>query len=274
MNILNSVRYNNNNGRALDNGELMRIAPSIFAEQAMSDRSDRYAFIPTYEVVDAMRENGFFPVSAMQSRANREEKKGFTKHLIRFRQHDGFNAIGDLRTEIVLMNSHDGSSSYQLSSGLFRLACLNGMIVSDSEIETVKCRHSGNIIDSVIEGTFSIIDKTDTVLEHVEDMRNINLPVAAQNAFAKAALSLRWDEGAAPIQAEQLNWTRRMADKSNDLFTTMNRVQENIIKGGLRGRNANNGRTTTRAVNSVTENVKLNKAIWQLAEEMKHIMSA
>jgi hypothetical protein len=47
-----------------------------------------------------------------------------------------------------------------------------------------------------------------------------------------------------------------------------NRVQENLIKGGVAGRAATGRRTTTRAVGGVTENVKLNKALWTLADSM------
>ncbi|MFZ4220725.1 DUF945 domain-containing protein, partial [Enterobacter ludwigii] len=44
---------------------------------------------------------------------------------------------------------------------------------------------------------------------------------------------------------------------------------ENLIKGGLPGRTAKGQRTRTRAVNGITGDVKLNNALWSLAEEMK-----
>jgi len=265
-------RYNNNTGRILDNSELHRIAPSIFAQEAAHDRSKNYQFIPTIQVVDAMRDNGFFPVAAMESRARIEEKKGKTKHLVRFRQHDGFTQVGETKPEIVLLNSHDGTSSYQLTAGLYRLVCSNGLIVADSVLDTVKCRHSGkNIIDDVIEGTFSIIEDMPQVQNDVEEMRQIALTRPMQEVFSKVAATLRWDENETPIDPAQLLRSYRSEDRSPDIFTTMNVIQENIIRGGVRGRNANGGRLTTRAVNSVTENVRLNKAIWTLAEEMKKL---
>jgi len=62
-----------------------------------------------------------------------------------------------------------------------------------------------------------------------------------------------------------------MDDRAPDLWTTFNRVQENIIKGGVRGRNATGKRTTTRAVNGIDQGVKLNRALWVLAEEMRKL---
>ncbi|MBV8275090.1 MAG: DUF932 domain-containing protein, partial [Verrucomicrobia bacterium] len=35
-----------------------------------------------------------------------------------------------VRPEVVLVNSHDKSSAYQLHCGLFRLVCTNGMVIS------------------------------------------------------------------------------------------------------------------------------------------------
>jgi hypothetical protein len=273
MNTLGSIRYNNNQAtQALTNDALKKLAPSIFAEQAATDRSHRYSFIPTYSVVDALRNEGFYPVKVMESRARIDEKKGFTKHLIRFRRHDGFTNVGEVHPELVLMNSHDGTSSYQLSAGLFRLVCQNGLIVADTEIETIKIRHSGNVIDNVIEGTYSIIKDMPEAIERVNQFQGILLPEPAQKVFAQAALQLRYEDDEAPIQSERLNRPQRMADKGNDLWSTFNRVQENIIRGGVRGRNKNGGNMSTRAVNSVGENIRLNKALWTLADEMAKIM--
>lgn len=267
------ANYNNNSAIGLDNDQLRRLVPSAFAESATADRSHRYAHIPTHNVVEAMRKEGFFPVAAMESRARSEEKVGYTKHLIRFRRHDGFKDVGELLPEVCLLNSHDGTTSYQLSAGLYRLVCRNGLIVADSTIETVKVRHSGNVVDSVIEGTFRVIERVPEAQHSVESMQSIQLPERAQAAFANAALALRWDGDQAPIQAEQLNRIRRTEDRGADLWRTFNRVQENMIQGGLRGRNSSGGRMSTRAVGSVGENVRLNKALWTLAEEMRGIMS-
>jgi hypothetical protein len=267
-----ALSYNNNTGRALNLDELHRRAPSIFAEEAAADRSKNYKFIPTVEVVNAMQENGFFPVAVFESRARKEEKYGKTKHMIRFRQHNGFDEIGEIKPEIVLLNSHDGTSSYQLTAGLYRLVCKNGLIVADSVLDTIKCRHSGaNVLDDVIEGSFKIIEEMPKVMEDVEEMRQIQLTRPQQEVFARVAGSLRWEENEMPIEPSQLLRSWRTADRSPDLFTTMNVVQEHVIRGGDRGRNANGGRTTTREVKSVGELNKLNKAIWTLAEEMKKL---
>ena len=63
-------------------------------------------------------------------------------------------------------------------------------------------------------------------------------------------------------------------DSGNDLWTTFNRIQENMIKGGMSGRSKSGRRSTTREVNGVTENVKLNRALWTLADEFAKLKQA
>jgi len=267
---------------ALNNQDLQRVAPSIFASAPWEKVSDRYAFIPTIQVVDALRNEGFLPVKAMQSKTRIEGKGDFTKHLIRFRRDQDVPrpypsprvaVVGQEIPEIVLVNSHDRSSSYQLSAGVFRVVCSNGMIVKSGDFGDIKVQHSGNIVDRVIEGSYSIINDMPKVMEQVESMKLIQLGNHEQHAFAKAALELRYptDEAGnngAPIEPDQLLMIRRHDDQTNTLWNTFQRVQENFIKGGLRGVGTTGKRTTTRKINSVTEDVRLNKALWMLAEEL------
>jgi hypothetical protein len=53
----------------LSNDELARRAPAAFAEHAHDSRSARYAYIPTTRVIEALRDSGFHPVQATQSRS-------------------------------------------------------------------------------------------------------------------------------------------------------------------------------------------------------------
>lgn len=60
-------------------------------------------------------------------------------------------------------------------------------------------------------------------------------------------------------------------DRASDMWTTFSRVQENMIKGGLRGRSSNGRATTTRAVTGIDQNVKINRVLSVLAEEMRKL---
>lgn len=253
----------------LSDEQILRAAPSVFADAPHASRSRRYTYIPTIEVVNGLRREGFQPFMACQARTRVEGKEDFTKHLIRFRHAEQIN--GEEANEIILVNSHDGSSSYQMLAGCYRFVCHNGLICGET-VEDFRVRHSGDVVGNVIEGAFRVLDEFALVDQSKEVMKQITLRPAYQQAFTRAALQLRYDpEEHAPIEPEQLNQSRRFDDRGSDLWRTFNRVQENLIRGGLSGQSANGRRTTTREVRGVSENVRLNRALWTLAEEMARL---
>ena len=77
-----------------------------------------------------------------------------------------------------------------------------------------------------------------------------------------------------PVRAGQLLEARRSNDRGTDLWVTFNRVQENLLKGGLAGRAKSGRRVRTRQVRSVTEDVRLNRALWRLAERFAQLKAA
>jgi hypothetical protein len=259
--------------RPLENEELARIAPAIFAPDAHGSRSDRYAYIPTLDLINGMRSEGFMPVKVTQAKTRDDDKKGFGKHLIRFRRHDQLDA-SEAR-EVVILNSHDGSSGFRLMAGVYRLVCSNGLITGHTDNE-IRIRHSGDAVGQVIEGACKIVKDFDLVAEAIDGMKSINLCEEDQLIFGKAALALRFDDYEnSGIKPAQIIRPRRIEDQKTDLWTTFNAVQENIIRGGLRGfkvnANGHHARIKTREVKGIDQSVALNRGLWVLAEEMRKL---
>jgi hypothetical protein len=228
--------------------------------------------------VEKMRSEGFAPVAAMQSRTRIEGRGDFTKHLIRFRDvRDGnvpaIRSLGQIYPELVLTNSHDGKSAYKLDAGLFRLVCTNGMVVSAGTVEQMNVRHSGSA-DGIIDATYELVDQFPHVLDSVEHFAQLRLSAPQQTAFATAALALRYDDGEAPITPDQAIAPRRSEDRERTLWNTFNAAQESLTAGGVHGQNpTTRRRLTTRPVVGITENTRLNKALWTLAEEMRKLVA-
>ena len=137
----------------------------------------------------------------------------------------------------------------------------------------IRVRHNGDVVGEVIEGAFKVLDSFDEATAQRESMQMLTVNQGEQAAFARAALALKYDdqEGAAPVTEAQILAPRRFDDRRDDMWTTFNRVQENMMKGGLHGRNSAGRRTTTRPVNGIDQSVKLNRALWVLAEEMRRL---
>lgn len=254
----------------LSDAEIMEIAPSIFADVKHESRSERYTCIPTIDVLRGLQKQGFSPFMVCQTRTRDDEKRGHAKHMIRMRHASQINASE--ANEIVLLNSHDGSSSYQMIAGVFRFVCSNGMVCGDTQSD-IRVRHTGDIVDNVIEGAFHVLEGFEQVDGQRDGMKALTLNPGEQAAFANAALALKYetDIAPAPITETQLLRPNRQADSAGDLWTTFNRVQENMMRGGLRGRSAVGKRITTREVTGIDQNIKLNRALWVLAEQMRKL---
>ena len=153
---------------ALNNEELQNIAPSIFASQPVADVSERYSFLPTASILEGMRDHGWLPVRAEEQRVRTQTRQGFQKHLIRFARVENLNwTKNEVRPEIVLLNSHDKSSAYQLHCGLLRMVCLNGMVVADATFQRISIKHMGFSPDSVIEASFAVLDAVPEIMDKV-----------------------------------------------------------------------------------------------------------
>jgi hypothetical protein len=194
--------------------------------------------------------------------------------MIRMRHAGQFKVRPEV-DEVILINSHDGASSYQMLAGVFRFVCCNGLVVGDVAHD-IRIPHKGDIQGEVIEGAFQVLDDFEAVAASTDAMKGRQLAQDEQQAFAKAALALRYEpveEGrlVAPITAEQLIEARRVDDVDSSLWTTFQRVQENMMRGGQPGRSAQGRQVKTRPVGSIDRSVSLNRALWVLAEEMAKI---
>jgi hypothetical protein len=270
--------------RALSEDEMRRAAPSIFATRPHASRSERFRVIPTIEVLRGLENEGFVAVGARQSGSRDASKTDYTKHMIRLRRLDNARQyrVGDVVCEIILRNANDGTSAYELMAGLFRIRCLNSLVARIATIDSIRVRHSGDALAKVIDGTYRVLGQAEAVLAAPRDWSRIALDDDAKAALAQSAHALRFGDAdgrvATPIRPAQLLTPRRDDDRADDLWTVINVVQENVVRGGLSARapaaTDQHGRwrrgrvVTTRAVNNIDRDIELNKALWGLGERM------
>jgi hypothetical protein len=256
--------------RPLTRDELMHHVPSVFGEDKHGSRSPSYTYIPTITLLENLQREGFQPFFACQSRVRDPDRREHTKHMLRLRRAGQIN--GQQVPEIIILNSHDGASSFQLLPGIFRSVCTNSLVCGQSFGE-IRVPHRGNVVERVIEGAYEVLDIFDRVEEKREAMASLLLPPPAQHALANAALTYRFGEEHQPVTATQILTPRRYEDRQNDLWTTYQRLQENLLKGGLSGRTAKGKCTHTRAVNGIDGDIRLNRALWVMAEELQQALS-
>ena len=260
---------------ALDNEALFRHVPSVFAREAHDSRSERYVYVPTIEIVEGLRREGWFPFFAVQSVPRDGSRHGHAKHMLRLRRDDG---IGKPEAaEVIIVNSHDGTSAYQMFAGMLRFVCTNSMIAGE-RFEEVRVPHKGGIQDQIIEGVYTVAEDFPRLIDATETMKDTFLSRDEQQVLAEASLVARYGEEESPVRPDQIIAPRRREDAGQSLWQTFNVIQENLIRGGLNGRRQTSDgrirRSTTRPINGIDQNVGLNRALWTLAEGMQRLKSA
>lgn len=254
----------------LGNSQLAVCVPSAFTGEAHRSRSERYTHLPTTAVIEALATVGFHPYEARESFTSDLGRRGFTKHLIRFRTEEMAKAVGDVVPEVITINAHDGSAAYRFLAGMWRLVCENGLMVAQSVLAELRVTHKGDVVAASVEATLKIAGELRPVMERVRAWQGTELSGRRQVAFAERARALRFGEESRLEPAVILR-PRRTVDEGSDLWRTFNRVQENLMVGGLAvAHQTTDGRTIhghTRRITSIDADVKFNRGLWELAEE-------
>jgi len=266
------INYTSNfKATALSEETLRFQAPSIFASGPMQGVSDRYTFVPTARILDGLREHNWLPVDVEEQRIRSENRRGFQKHLIRFRRAEQMQTLDEWNVELVLLNSHDRGCAYQLHAGIYRRICSNGLVMSEGSFEAIRFRHSKLETNEVVQASFRLLEFVPRVGALVNRFRERLLNANESLELARHAVLLRYPSlDASPVEPETLLKARRDEDVSLDLWTSLNRVQENLIRGGVSDfRRDRRGRLrSVRALRGIDSKVGLNKGLWGLAEQL------
>lgn len=189
--------------------------------------SSKYRFISSGEFVADMQSNGWDLVNTFLPRS----KNGLGKHAMRFRSKDERFKLpnGDF-LEIVVLNSHDGSTAFRLSLGIYRLVCSNGLVVGKDVVPPVSIRHIGYASSYVKTAIARLLSQVETIKNTVDKLQSTQLTIEQYTAFINLALQVR---GLKPhsVNAEQLHIPRREEDKGTTAWVVLNRIQEYAIQG-------------------------------------------
>jgi len=251
--------------------DLVNMPYSVGQTTKHDSRSEKYAHIPTTHVIDLLTQADFVPVRAYETKTRKADKQGFQKHMVRFR-HESLGYQGDSVPEIVVINSHDGTTGLQLWSGMFRMVCSNGIVAASETYAKISLAHRGGLEQKIIEASYKVIEQSNKALLGVQQWSHIMMTDGERLGFAEAALHARYGNNTDdhPIDPRKLLTPRRQDDVGCDLWRTFNVVQENLIKGGLGSyKRLDTGRIgyrSVRAIKGVGRNVELNADLWQIAE--------
>ena len=268
MNITNEVGFapaQSAFDRSLSLEQIRRQAPAVFATAPSERLSQKYIFIQTQRVLEGLASAGFVPTEARQWLGRRSNPL-HARHMIRLRRQCETVALHECVPEVIFLNSHNGTSGYQLRVGIFRALCTNGLIVSAALFPAFCVSHRKDVVDEAIAGALSLAARFDELGSLIERMEQRRLTCGEQMHFAEQAMQLRY-----PVLAEagvipsELLACHRVEDDGPDLWRTFNRVQENLLRGGFRKYSSTGRMTSARRIRSIREDVRINGGLWDLS---------
>lgn len=245
---------------------------NTFSHDTGYNVSKRYSAVNTGIIVQQFEAQGFELHRQSHARVKDAAKAGFQRHLFAFRHPSmQLRGVGDSVPEILLKNSYDGSSSFKLMLGIYRLVCSNGLIVGTT-YNAVSVRHVGaNALERAVQGAFEVSQQIERAADNIQRMQAVQLSQMQQLQFAENAAGLIVPANAVQFRASDLLRARRGPDTGSDLWTVFNRVQENIVRGGLRystiDAQSRVRNQTKRAVRSIDTTIDVNRALWTIAEQ-------
>ncbi len=225
----------------------------------------------TAEILTGLRDLNWVPVEVEEQRIRRESRLGFQKHLIRLRLAEQMESLDEWNVELVVVNSHDAGCAYQLHAGIYRRICSNGLVISSESFSAIRFRHSGCLTGEVVQASLRLVEAMPKIGERIARFRERILEPRESLTLARQALLLRYptvDES--PIAPETLLQARRPQDEGDDLWLTMNRCQEGLLRGGLSdGHRDRRGKLrSVRPLRGIDSKVSVNKGLWSLAERL------
>ena len=258
--------------KKLSKEELKSLAPQVFNHQVSSKLTDKYVHIPTDTIIEDMEKLGWFPYQVKTVKA-RKSSGAMGKHLIQF-----FNpeivinneaCETDLFPNLLLINSHDGSTSVRFEMGVFRLVCENGLVIKSKDFGGFKMRHMGYNFEDLRTHISSLVKTLPDVVDNLNKFSQVIMTPEQQNEFANKAIEARFNEEKSLPQSEidYLLTPERKEDEGDNLWVVLNRVQEKLTQGGFGYLNAKGKLRKTRAVKNFTMDTEMNMKLWEIAEE-------
>jgi len=260
------VRYNRKQERDNQMSNVISIVDKTAIQtldQPHARVSEKYQLIPTKDIADKFFNLGFKVDEYKSVRVRDSSRHGYQKHFVRL-SHPTLLATGhkDVKLQLLVTNSHDGSSSFKLQLGVFRLVCSNGLVVG-SVFETVMIRHTKKALVEIEPAIEKIVAQVQKLDRYLTAMKNVKLTDKQIADFYEKAIAIRWDNKAL---ADVEIFSRRSEDDGNDLFRVYNRTQEALIRG-TNVINAQGRWRAARGIRSIDKDTSINMKLFDLACE-------
>jgi len=233
--------------------------------------SDRYKVIPTMDVIQRFERFGF-EIDSVQAAGTRSLEKALKQqHMVKLTTSESmFN--GEMKPQVIIHNSYDGTKALNIHVGMFRFVCANGMVTGHDLVPATRILHSNsdwsNIIDSFID-TYD--EKYKAQIESIAKLKDTKMSLDEAYYLAEQALQFRHadkrisNEAVDPLE---LLIAKRKEDRGNSAWLRFNVLQESLINGLYRKYDNTGGIQKAKVLTNIEEVIRVNSELSTLFEEV------
>ena len=276
--VRNTVLAKIEKHQALSDDDIRVVCPVAFKETMSSKEiaklglSKHYSFVPTSNVINDLRSMGWECVDAKQVKARKKSTRGYQKHMLTFEHPDYKTEGAEEYPQLLLTNSHDGGNAFQLSAGIFRLVCSNGLVIKTEDYGSQRLIHKGYSFEAVQQMVNEFIEVIDETMTRITAMKRTKLSEDQMTEFAKQAALLRFtsksyneDNIDKVVHIDELLDATRKEDNGNAVWEVFNRVQERLVSGNYHYMGTKDKPRKARPIKNFKQNFEVNKKLSELA---------
>jgi hypothetical protein len=246
--------------------DLKKALPGASLSRPGEGVSDSYVLVSTLDVAEALMDRGWVCGSFRTTATRDPEKAAAAPHLLRFHRL-GLPTVFEGRSEVVVVNSHDGQGALTLRPGFYRTRTKASIVAGDVP---VRLTHTGR--GDVLDAVGELVDEVLDDVQGAEDIRS-RLVLSCPDAATRAAYAGRlmsalwpssppdhWERGAPALLSP-----RTRQDIRDDAWTLMWVALENVFRGGITmapSSPPSRRVVVTRKVRGLARTVKIGGLVW------------
>ncbi len=246
---------------------------SFIQDQRHVTKTDKFQPIKPELIESVLANHGFNLASLKTGKARNADRANHQTTVARYRATTEMK-IGGHYLDIVAKVPHL-YGAVELFLGTYRVICSNGLTVG-TKFVSVKIKHLGNPIAEIEQALPILVAQGQAMQDDMQEMKQRVLSRSEMDSLARGIATLRLSgiPNVSQVQWDQLLVARRQDDMLPDLYTTFNRIQENIVRHGFQYITTSQNETgetvirngTARKIGETSvRSIEMNAKMWDLA---------
>jgi len=196
--------------------------------------SSKYKVINSMDVIQRFERFGFELDSVEAAGVRNMEKAFHQSHMIKLTTGESLFG-GEIKPQVIIHNSYDGTRALNIRVGIFRFCCANGIVTGHNLVPNLQVLHSNSNWETMIDEFIDTYEEKYTLqIEQISHMKERNMTLDEAYHLAERALEFRHydqriqNEAVDPLE---LLIAKRREDRGSNAWSRFNVLQESIVNG-------------------------------------------